>query len=552
MERAVIYTRVSSREQVDKYSLPSQEKILKECIERAGQELIEIYSDPGISGERIIDRPDFLRLLNDAGHGKFDCVWAIDQDRLSRGDLADLERIKKTFRENGVKICTPYRQLTLSDVDDDFQVNLDGILSKREKDKIVERANRGRNEKASKGEWHGSTSPFGYYFDIDKSKFLVTNEHEKQIYLKIIDLFLEKGLGVKRIADELNRQGYKNRKGIWRHQAVHYILKNPVYAGFIVHQKFRPCIAKKSGKKRFQDVKNYKLIKSQHEAFITTETFELVKSRMRQNRSQNRTYLYMQLLTNILECPKCRNSFRVGMSGPPGYRKIVYRCKTRFAHWFDKSKSDCSMRTFGVDELNEKVWQRIQDVAKNPELIEKALRDSCVSNADVLKIYNERLGKVNGEIAEFRKYRDIAVSERVRNRITEEEFENEISKLENECETSKKEKRELEIKIEHIRRMSEGIDRDVILRYAKFIYQSDRKLDVAQKRKIIEAFVSRVLIQEDGRFEVVFKFPLPSEIPTKEGNEPAFKPALAVSQPPDFAMTSGVASVGAVTRRRAG
>lgn len=553
MQRAAIYTRVSSREQVDKYSLSAQEKILKECIEKAEQKLIEVYSDPGISGERIIDRPDFLRLLNDAEQKKFDCVWVVDQDRLSRGDLADLAFIKKTFKESSIKICTPYQQLTLSDVDDDFISDMYGILAKRERLKIVERANRGRNEKASRGEWHGSTSPFGYDFDMEKSKFLIANQHEKQVYLKIIDLFLNRGMGVKRIADELNKQGYKNRHGKWAHQSVNYILKNPVYKGFIVHQKFKQYIAKKSGKKRFQDVKNFKLIKSQHEAFITQETFELIQRRIKQNRSQNRTYLYMQLLTNILECPKCHNSFKVGMSGAPGYRKIVYRCKTRFSHWFDKSRPHCSMRVFGVDELNERVWKRLQEIASQPGLIEDALRDSCISNEEVLRNYREQLQGICKSIDEFKSYKDNAVSLRVRNKISEDEFESQMLELETEHETFKRNRKELEIKIEHIKRMSEGIDKEAILRYARFIYQSDRKLSIEQKRKILEDFVSRVLIQDDGEFEFVLKFPLLPGIPAKANfnpaSNPAFKPAFNHSQPIDFATTSRGASDGAITGR---
>jgi len=544
MERAIIYTRVSSREQVDKYSLSAQEKILKECIEKAGQKFIEVYTDPGISGERIIDRPDFLRLLNDAEQKKFDCVWVVDQDRLSRGDLADLAFIKKTFKENVIKICTPYQQLTLSDVDDDFISDLFGILAKRERLKIVERANRGRNEKASRGEWHGSTSPFGYDFDIEKSKFLIANEQEKPAYLKIIDLFLNRGFGVKRIADELNRQGYKNRRGKWRHQSVNYILKNPVYKGCIVHKRFKPYVAKKSGKKRFMHVKSYSLIKSQHEAFITPETFELIQMKIKKNRSQNRTYVYLQMLTNILECPKCHNMFKVGMSGAPGYRKIVYRCKTRFAHWFDKRKDDCDMRTFEVDDLNERVWKRIQETAKNPEVIEDALRESCIKNAEVLKNYKEQLKRVDGSIAEFKSYKDNAVSLRVRNRISEDEFEKQMIELENEHELVKRNKRELEIKIEHIRRMSDNIDKDVILRYASFLYPAEKKLTIEQKRKILEEFVSRVVIQPDGRFDVVFKFPLLSELPAQAGFRPAFK----TPQPIDFATTSRVMAGGTTAR----
>jgi len=165
--KSVIYTRVNSKEQVDKYSLPAQERILKECIAKEGHEFVDIYTDAGISGEKIINRPEFQRLLVDADEKKFQAVWVIDQDRLSRGDLTDLAYIKKVFKENNIQLCTPYQKLSLEDVDDDFISDLFGILAKRERLKIKQRADRGRQIKAEKGEWGGRTAPFGYSFDIE-------------------------------------------------------------------------------------------------------------------------------------------------------------------------------------------------------------------------------------------------------------------------------------------------------------------------------------------------------------------------------------------------
>ena len=70
-------------------------------------------------------------------------------------------------------------------------------------------------------------------------------------------------------------------------------------------------------------------------------------------------------------------------------------------------------------------------------------------------------------------------------------------------------KRELGIKIEYLKRVaSEGINEEAILRYAKFIYQSDKKLTISQKRRVLEAFVSRIPVYGNGEFELVCKFPI--------------------------------------------
>ena len=418
MLRAVIYKSVSTRMQVDKYSLPAQEKILKECIKKDEQKLIEVYCDAGISGERITDRPDFLRLLADADQKKFDAVWVIDQNRLSRGDLADFAYIKKVFRESNIQICTPYQKLVLTDVDDDFISDLFGIIAKRERLKTKQAADRGRKEKAGKGEWGGRTAPFGYSYNKTEKR-LVENPEESLVYRKILSLFLEQGLGIKRIAKELNRLGLKARKGEWKQQSIHHILRNPTYKGIIVHQKYKKYLTKKN-KYRWYDDKTWIEFPAVHKPLISVEKFNEVLARLKKNRVHARTFLSLQLLTGFIECPLCHNSFKVGSTGAPGYRKVVYRCKTRHEHWFRKDRPDCNMRTFRVEEYNNKVWNRIQHIGKNPEIIQKALEDTKNPKLKKLEPLEKEFNDVLQKLGDFQSYRDNAISMRVQNSITEE------------------------------------------------------------------------------------------------------------------------------------
>lgn len=532
MMRAVIYTRVSTKLQVDKYSLPAQEKILKDCIEKECKEFVGIYTDAGISGERIVDRPEFQKLLLDAEEHKFDSVWVVDQDRLSRGDLADLSYIKKIFKENNIQLCTPYQKLSFKDVDDDFISDLFGILAKRERLKIKQRSDRGRQLKAEKGEWGGRTTPYGYSFDINKNKHLSTNEEEVATYKLIVSLFLDKGCGIKRIAAELNKCGYKNRLGrLWRMQAIHYILRNPVYKGSLVHQKFKSYYTKEN-KKRWYDDKIFTEISNAHPALISEETFNLIQDTLKSNRSKRKTFYSLQLLTGLLKCPSCHNTFKVGSTSFGKWRHWVYRCKTRYAHWFDKSKSNCSMRAFNLEEYNEKVWIAFQEVARRPDLISTALERSKKPYLNNLELYQKEYNQIRRKLDEFQTYRDNAVSLRVKGMINEEEFKMQLISLAEENKNLAQQKRELGAKVEYLRKIAvEGIDKGAILRYSKFIYQSNRKLDIPQKRRILEAFVKCIPIYSNGEFEFVLKFP------TKDS-----------SQPQQFQLTPCLQSVGATAR----
>lgn len=507
--RSVIYTRVSSKEQVDKYSLPAQENILRERIAKEGHEFIGIYTDAGISGETIEARPEFSQLLLDAQQKKFDAVWVVDQDRLSRGDLGVLTLIKKIFRENNITICTPSQKISLNDIDSDLMSNIFGAFAQFERLKFIQRANRGRQVKAERGEWGGRTSPYGYSFDIEKNKHLVINEEESRVYRLIVHLFLDKGLGIKRIAVELNSRGLKTRAvRPWAMQAIHYILRNPSYKGTLVHQKFKHYKTKE-GKKRWRDEKIFTEIPNAHPALISDDTFRLIQERLEKKRNCRIDPGSLQLLTGILECTSCHNTFKVGSTGAPGYRKWIYRCKTRFAHWFDKEKSNCSMKTFPRDEYNNKAWLALQNLASKPELIQSALQESKIPHLSNLDLCQKEYQQVVKKLADFQNYKDNLVSLHVRQTINEDEFNLQLAGLIKEKNALEQQKRELGIKIEYLRTVAtEGINKEAILRYAKFIYQSDKKLTIPQKRRVLEAFVSRIPIYGNGEFELVCKFPI--------------------------------------------
>jgi len=86
MKRSALYVRVST----DKQLIEHQVRELRQVAERRGWEVVETYTDDGISGAKRRDqRPGLDAMLNDASRRKFDVlmVWAID--RLGRS-LIDL------------------------------------------------------------------------------------------------------------------------------------------------------------------------------------------------------------------------------------------------------------------------------------------------------------------------------------------------------------------------------------------------------------------------------------------------------------------------------
>src|SRR6266436_830486 len=87
-KRAALYVRVST----DAQTVENQIRELRQVAGRRGWDVVEVYSDAGISGAKGRNgRPGLDSMLKDASRRKFDIVmaWAIDRLGRSLSDLLD-------------------------------------------------------------------------------------------------------------------------------------------------------------------------------------------------------------------------------------------------------------------------------------------------------------------------------------------------------------------------------------------------------------------------------------------------------------------------------
>jgi DNA invertase Pin-like site-specific DNA recombinase len=106
-KKAVIYLRVSTEEQVDNFSLGSQEEICRKEAEKRGYEIVEVFREEGRSAKTIVGRPVLIGLLEYCrkNKGKIQAVFAYRLDRISR-QTADYLAIRKKLLENNINIIS--------------------------------------------------------------------------------------------------------------------------------------------------------------------------------------------------------------------------------------------------------------------------------------------------------------------------------------------------------------------------------------------------------------------------------------------------------------
>ena len=89
-------------------TLSRHEAILTALAARQGNDVIRIYREI-VSGETIAARPQVQSLLCAVSSGAYEGVYAMEIERLARGDTMDQGRIAQVFLYSATKIITPLK-----------------------------------------------------------------------------------------------------------------------------------------------------------------------------------------------------------------------------------------------------------------------------------------------------------------------------------------------------------------------------------------------------------------------------------------------------------
>lgn len=394
--RAVIYARVSTKEQADgKESIPDQIKTCKKAIADHGWELVaEPYVDTE-SGHLIEERLSFQKLMQDASNYKFDLVVVKDFDRFARNkSYATKARddLKKIFIQT-YSTTTPVepRDPKLYDpTDDDLGIMVEGFsdtMNEIERNKIRRRMTIGKQAVARRGDIPNNV-PYGYkifrWLD-EKGKVhrrIDINEEQAKIVKWIFDEYV-KGKGTLQIAFELNEKKVKGpREGLWRRNAVRYILQNETYAGKVLWG-WRHADYKKNKQRRLRDHKGL-IENGNHKPIIPPEIFKLAqKEKAIRGKSQNgRAKLSRGLLTGIAKCIRCGSGVT--------YLTRHHKRHKKNPKWNDtttyeylcggyKYSGICQRRVVSASKLEEFVLNQIRNLINNPTAREKLIFDRNIT-----------------------------------------------------------------------------------------------------------------------------------------------------------------------------
>lgn len=232
------YVRVSTETQAEKGGgLIVQTNAINDYAKSKGITLEKIFTDAGVSGTKE-SRPELDELLLETIQ-EGDVIIVHNTSRLWRSIFAQTTVMKAVMdaKANIVSIDEPsfdvYKFMT--DPDNFMISSMMGMLDQWERMTIARKLARGRTTKAKGGNKPAGVCPFGYRYTADKKA--VEIDPEEAAVIKLMFTEGQKGQSLHKIANTLNSQGIKTRRGnSWGAGNVQAILRNNFYTGILTHQ----------------------------------------------------------------------------------------------------------------------------------------------------------------------------------------------------------------------------------------------------------------------------------------------------------------------------
>ncbi len=402
-KKAVAYCRVSSKEQEETgYSLPAQEKLVREYAEKMGFELVKIYSiSESASGK--IQRKTFKEMLSFVKLHKIPVIIVETTDRLTRNfkECLEIDDWINSNEENEVHLVREGSILHKNANSNDwFMWRVKVSTAEYYVKRLSENVKKGQKEKLEEG-WFPYIK-FGYKTIGDKGKKIHVLDAEKAVYIKeIFELYSTGKYSIAKLADIMYEKGLRSNNGSKVSKSIiHRILKDPFYCGELWW----------NGK--FYGIGN-------HEPIISKELFEKVQKILKKTRPPK----YKK------HNPPCKNTY-------------CGECSCRFSwyikkgHWYSRCANykNCSQNKKPINfrYLDTKIAEEFDGLSipdKILEIVKNALLESHKEEIETRKILEKDL-KI--KIEKIKKKLDILYQDRLEGLIDLEKYKEKKKELEKE------------------------------------------------------------------------------------------------------------------------
>ena len=488
------YCRVSTDKADQLNSLEAQKQFFSEDTKRTGDVLVRLYADEGISGTKIKNRKEFLRMMSDAEKGMFDMVVVKDISRFARNTVDLLQNVRKL---KALGIETQFLTANMTSMgNSEFVLTIFGALAQEESANTSKRVKFGKKMNAEKGRVpnivYGYDKTIGDYFN------LAINEKEAKVIRQIYKWYTEEGYGASKISNMLNEQGIRTKRNCkWSQNATCRILTNEIYTGKIINGK-QEVADFLTGQRREKDETEWLVTEKPELRIIDDETFEraqeILHSRhgafnMKHERQSNK-----HLFSTLIKCKECGWSFR----------RSVRTYKNTYIRWVcsghNGKGADSCPNAVTIDE--DELIQILQDYFANVLKQKKKVINYVVNEFQrVYKAKDENLEyekELNSQLAKLQKTREKYMDMYTDDLITREELNEKIGGSRKEIE-----RLENELKIVSYQ-LTKGEQLEAVLNNT--FKQLENITDVREMTNVqLKKLIQKIEVDKDGNVDIYLR-----------------------------------------------
>lgn len=366
IKTAVIYLRVSTEEQVDNFSLDTQEDICTKEAFRRGIEVLKIFREEGKSAKTISGRPVLIEMLEYCRKNKkkIDAVIAYRLDRISR-QTADYLAIRKKLAECEITLLSATEPTGNSPTEKLVETILAGF-AQLDNDVRSERTKNGMRARFLAGLPSGK-APLGY---LIKDGYAIKDPELWSSIKKAWDLMATGKKTLQDVAKVLEtlgvRQVVKGKEYVLRKQAVSRLFKNKFYAGYITSSRYP------------------EEVKGQHVPMITEAQFYKVQAIISGRYNSSKLPIVRRNKDNpdfplrrIVRCAHCGTPFTGGWSTGRKSKHAYYFCRKRCGK--------PSVKAYELDFTTVEYLKRISPTKECLDAFIAMLRNTYYKRAAALK-----------------------------------------------------------------------------------------------------------------------------------------------------------------------
>ncbi len=351
-KKALIYIRVSSEEQVENFSLQTQEEICRRDAKYKGYEILQVFREEGKSAKTIKGRPTLLEMLDFCRKNRKEvsAIFVYRLDRLSR-QTSDYLTIRAKLLTYDISIISATEPTGNSPTEKLLETVL-ASFAQHDNDVRSERTKNGMRARFLAGLITNKLPP-GY---INEGGFAVKDPETFEIIKRAWDLMATGTKSLREIREIIANWGLELKP-----LAVHRIFHNKFYCGLLVSPKYP------------------EIVQGQHSPMITEEQFYKVQAIL-SGRDTNRLVMPRKSRDNeefplrrIMRCGNCGTSFTGAKSKGRSTRYSYYFCKKR-----------CVTKSIPVKDLDEEFFKLLKKFTPTEQGIK--LYTACM-----LRTYNKNL-----------------------------------------------------------------------------------------------------------------------------------------------------------------